>query len=727
MWKLKSGYLASVVITLFFLAGCGVEEEDRFVQWDTYQGDASSSNYSSLTQINRENVDQLEVAWTYRTGDLSEDDRSRMETNPIVVDGTMYGASPYLKVFAIDAETGEEKWMFDPFEGSAGSGDMRSVVYWEDGPDRRILFSAGNWLYALDAGTGSLISGFGTDGKVDLNRGLGVDPETISVRSPSPGIVHDDLLIMGSATGEGYDAAPGHIRAYDIRTGELTWRFNTVPQPGEPGVETWEDMSEEELRTQGGANNWTGMALDTERGIVYVPLGSATYDFYGGNRPGENLYANSLLALDAATGEYVWHYQTIHHDLWDFDLPAPPNLLTVEIDGRKVDAVSQTTKHGFLFVFDRETGEPLFPIEERPVPTDTRIESEQPWPTQPFPVKPEPLTRQNFTEDQVTDISPESREAVLARYRNYRNEGLFTPPDPDGSIMFPSTWGAAGWGGAAHNPDTGILFVNASEVVEVITVQQVAEETSSAATPYDRGESFYRQNCAMCHGFSREGQHPVIPSLTGISEYSSREEVLYIIENGGARMPAFPNITDEETDAIMAFLFEERTEADIPEDQVVESAGEGESGDPDESEGRFLNLTAYREFTDPDGYPAIKPPWGTLNAIDLNTGETKWRVPLGEYAELTEQGILDTGTKSMGGPIVTGGGLVFIAATMDGRMRAFDEDTGEVLWETELPAGGYATPATYMVNGKQYLVIAAGGGRGSESGDYYVAFSLPGN
>jgi quinoprotein glucose dehydrogenase len=450
-------------------------------------------------------------------------------------------------------------------------------------------------------------------------------------------------------------------------------------------------------------------------------LGSPTYDFYGGNRPGENIHGNSLIALDAGTGEYVWHYQTIHHDLWDYDLPAPPNLLTVEKDGEKIDAVAQVTKHGFVFLFNRETGEPLFQIEEQPVPP-SNIESEEAWPTQPFPIKPEPIIRHHFSEEMVTDVFPELRDTVLARYRSYRYEGLFTPPDPAGTIFFPSTWGAANWGGAAHNPNSGVLFINASELVEISTVTRLAEETPSGGALYDIGESFYRQNCAMCHGVSREGQHPINPPLIDINEKSSKDEVLNVIVNGGGRMPAFPNITEEEKNAIVAHLFEEKTESNGSGHQETEGVEENS-----ESNGRFINLTAYREFRDPNGYPAIEPPWGTLNAIDLNTGEIKWKVPLGEYQELIEKGIHDAGTKSIGGPIATGGGLVIIAATVDEKIRAFDEDTGEILWETSLPTGGYATPSTYMVNGKQYLVIAAGGGRGSERGDYYVAFTLSEN
>jgi quinoprotein glucose dehydrogenase len=526
----------------------------------------------------------------------------------------------------------------------------------------------------------------------------------------SPGIIYKDLLIMGSAVGEGKDAAPGHIRAYDVRTGKINWIFHTIPQPGEPGFETWEGMDEESLNKRGGVNNWVGMSLDKNRGIVYVPLGSPVYDWYGGNRPGKNLYGNSLLALDAGTGERIWHFQAVHHDLWDYDLPAPPNLLTVEKDGESIDVVAQITKHGFIFVFNRETGEPLFPIEEKPV-LQSNIEAEAPWPTQPFPTKPEPFARQEITPDNVTDISQEAREYVLEELEQYRNEGLFTPGDPKGSIMMPGTTGAGRWGGAAHDPESGILYVNSSELPSILTVQW--QQTDRSSSP---GEAFYVQNCAACHGMDREGQHPDFPGLNNIKETRSKEEVLGIIGRGASMMPAFPTISEEEKKAIIAYLFDQENDF-IEEDSTVM---EGDS-----RYGQYVGVNPHKRFVDQDGYPAIKPPWGTLNAIDINSGEIKWKVPLGTYPELAERGITDTGMPSMGGPIATAGGLIFIGGTEDKKFRAFDKDNGELLWETTLPAAGFATPSTYMSGGRQYVVIAAGGGRGTEPGDYYVAFALP--
>lgn len=709
LWRHWSYFLLIVI-----LVGCQSVPESN--GWEVYKADSKSSSYSSLNQINKENVDQLEVAWTYRTDDLGEDSYSTIETNPIVVDDILYGASPLLKVFALDATTGREIWSFDPFGEDRASGYMRSVVYWEDGNDKRILFSAGTNLFSVNAETGKLITDFGDNGKVDLNVGLGRDPDEISVKASSPGIIYEDLLIMGSAVGEGYESAPGHIRAYDVRSGERAWIFHTIPQPGESGSETWAGGPSDSLSQRGGVNNWAGMSLDEERGIVYIPLGSPTYDFYGGDRLGKNLYANSLLALDAATGEYIWDYQTIHHDLWDYDLPAPPNLVTLKKGGKEIEAVAQVSKLGFTYVLDRETGEPVYTIEEQPVP-GSNIESEETWPTQPFPSKPESFIRQEITEEDWANRSASIYDSVSTKFKEYRYDGLFTPPDPKGSIVFPSTRGGANWGGAAYDPNSDLLFINANETPEISTVKKVDQSFAPGKSLYKRGASFYNQNCANCHGVDLEGQHQIYPPLDNISEDYSKEEVLTIIEEGGGMMPAFQNITKEEKSAIIAFLFNKKSEEPNSKNSVHETE------DIDGNTGRYINLTAYSKFEAPDGFPAINPPWGTLNAIDLNTGEITWRIPLGTHPDVESKE--PTGMESWGGPIVTKGGIVFIGATKDRKFRAYDKETGKLLWETILPTGGFATPSTYMSNGKQYVVIAAGGGRGTTPGDYYVAFALP--
>jgi quinoprotein glucose dehydrogenase len=704
-------------LIVLLIVGCGKNVEVDYSNWTVYNGDATSSSYSELDQINKENVNHLEIAWIYSSKDISENARSNMQTNPIIIGDVLYGASPLLKIFALDAKNGDEKWTFDPFEGERGRGVLRGLVYWESGRDKRIIFPAGNWIHALNAESGALIPEFGDSGRVDLRVGLGKESETISVRATSPGVIYKNLLIQGSAVGENYNSAPGHIRAYDVRTGQIVWTFHTIPQKGEPGFETWEDMTEENLFIRGGNNNWAGMSLDQKRGIVYIPLGSPSYDFYGGNRPGKNLYGNTLLALDAKTGNYIWHFQTIHHDLWDYDLPAPPNLLTIQKDGKNIDVVAQVTKTGFIFIFDRDTGEPIFPIEDRAVPP-SNITSERAWPTQPHPTLPKPFVRQGFVESDLTDISSEAHRFALSQYTGFRSGQLFTPPDTIGTIHFPSTHGGANWGGAAHDPNTGILYVNANEQPELITLARIIEEPPPVGSLYDIGSAFYRLNCAMCHGNNLEGQHPTHPALNNIQDISTKEAILTIVEKGGGLMPAYPNITDEEKDAIIAFLYGDRESLSNETNRQIATPIL-------EQNIRYINTTSYRDFVDNDGYPAVKPPWGTLNAIDINSGEILWQVTLGVYPELIEKGIPPTGSVNWGGPIATAGGLIFIAATGDKMFRAFDQLTGDLVWETKLPFAAFAKPATYMIDGKQYIVIAAGGGRGTESGDIYIAFSLP--
>ncbi len=700
------------------VTGCGSDtavdlNDPALREWRVYHGDKAATHYSALDQINVDNVHLLEVAWTFSTGDLT-DRRSELQCNPIVVGTLLYCTTTQGKAFAVNAATGEPVWTYDPFSRAPGApGTNRGVVYWDDGgEDRRIFVVGGQYLHAVDALTGEPVLSFGDSGVVDLKEGLGRDVSDLYVTSNTPGVIYGDLLIQGTRVGEALPAAPGHIRAYDVRTGEIVWTFHTIPQPGEFGYETWPP---EAYTYIGGANNWAGMALDEERGIVFVPTGSAAADFHGGNRVGENLFANSVIALNAATGERIWHYQTVRHDIWDYDLPTQPNLVTVRRGGRRIEAVAQITKTGHVFVFDRETGEPLFPIEEVPV-GESDLVGEVPWPTQPVPVRPAPFTRQVFTEDMITDISPEAHAAVLERYRQARSGGIFIPPSTGGTIVFPGFNGGGEWGGAAYDVETGVLYVNATEMPWIMTMVGVPPSSGDAATT---GRRVYALNCAGCHGTDRAGDASgTFPSLVDVDARLSAAEIASILENGRGFMPSFGHLSADNRNALISYLLDPSS-AETGEDAATVVGSDDPASVP-------YTHTGYNRFLDPEGYPAIKPPWGTLNAIDLNTGEYLWTVPLGEFEELTARGIPRTGTENYGGPTVTAGGLIFIGATADEKFRAFDKRTGEVLWETDLPAGGYATPATYEIDGRQYVVIAAGGGKvGTPSGDQYVAFALP--
>lgn len=681
--------------------------------WAVYLGDPSSSQYSSLRQITPENVNRLRVAWTYHCGDARANNRSQIQCNPLVIEGVLFGTSPQLKLFALNAATGKELWRFDPFAGGSRrpSGLNRGLVYWADGADKRILFAANQFLYSVDAETGKLDPSFGDGGQVNLKANLGRDVHDLELSANTPGVIYQDLLIIGMRLGEGpAPAAPGHIRAYNVRTGELVWRFNTIPQPGEYGYETWPPDAYTHI---GGANVWTGMAVDAERGLVFCPTGSAAFDFWGGDRIGQDLFANCLIALDAKTGERRWHYQLVHHDLWDRDLPAPPNLVTVTHDGKRIDALAQCTKSGHVFVFNRETGEPLFPIEEIAVPPSP-LQGESTWPTQPLPVKPAPFARQLFTYDLITDISPESHREVLNRFAQIRPHTPFQPPSEEGTIIFPGFDGGAEWGGAATDPE-GILYVNANEMPWILTM--VKTRTQGEA-PLASGKAIFTQICAACHGLDRKGNAAQnVPTLEKLEERVKKADALALLETGRGVMPSFGFLNERQKQMVVDFLYGETSAANSNREEAISGA---------DVLGRIpYTHTGYNRWLDSNGYPAVKPPWGTLNAIDLNTGEYRWRTTLGEIPELSQQGIPPTGTENYGGPIVTDGGLLFIGASKDEHIRAFDKRTGKELWRTKLPAGGYATPATYMVDGTQYLVIACGGGKmGTKSGDAYVAFAL---
>ncbi|MGA2015725.1 MAG: PQQ-binding-like beta-propeller repeat protein [Opitutaceae bacterium] len=674
--------------------------------WPEYLGDPERSHYSSLAQINTSNVGQLRVAWEFHSGDFGQ-----VQCNPIVVGGVLYGATATSQIFALDAATGRQLWRFsDPRNVNEYDND-RGVTYWPGGASPRVLCTIGPWLYALDAGSGAMIPDFGVDGRVSLKVGLGPQAQEKFVVSTTPGTLFGDLLIMPTRVGEDQDAAPGYIQAFNVRTGTLGWVFRTMPFPGDRGYETWSKDAYKNIDV-GSANCWAGMAIDRKRGILYVPTGSAAPDFWGGHRLGQDLYADCLLALEAATGRLLWCRQLVHHDIWDRDCPSPPALLTVRHAGRAVEAVAQTTKTGFVFLFDRLTGEPLFPIEEKPFPKSS-LDGEQAWPTQPVPARPAPYARQALGAD---DISPyaENRDALLAQLRAART-GLFQPFGKDDTILFPGFDGGGEWGGPAVDPD-GVLYVNANEMAWIASVSDAPKEADLAKM--GAGQRLYTVYCATCHGPERKGLPAGgIPSLVGVGSRLARPEVLNLVSTGRRMMPGFTTLSQSDREAVVGYLF--------GDEKAPEGAGapEAAAGAPPRNPYRF---NGYNRFVDSRGHPAITPPWGSLTAIDLNTGEQVWRVTLGEFRDLTARGIAPTGCENYGGPVATAGGLLFIAATKDGMFRAFDKRSGRLLWKVDLPAGGFATPSTYEVAGRQYVVVACGGAKlDTPKGDSYVAFALP--
>ncbi len=673
--------------------------------WTEYNGDGARSHYSTLNQITPDNVQQLQVAWTYASGGADTvGNRSQMQCNPIVVGGILYGVSANTQAFAVDAATGKEHWktQLPDTDGTTS----RGVTYWTDGIERRIFFGAGNGVYALNPTSGELIRAFGQNGRINLLEGITRPGADEYVRSNTPNTIYKNLLIVGARVSEGETALLGDIRAYDVQTGRKAWTFHTIPQPGEPGYATWAPANPRERL--GGANAWAGMAIDRQRGIVYIPTGSAAFDFYGGNRKGDNLYANCLLALDAATGKRLWHFQFVHHDIWDRDPPAPPNLLTVTHAGKKVDAVAQITKQGHVFIFDRVTGKPLFPVIEKAFPTDG-VAGEYPSQTQPIPLKPAPFTRQTFTEK---DINPwaSNRAEIAATLNKARTGSPYMPLNSAMTIFFPGTDGGAQWGGAATDPD-GLIYIPAKQNPCYSTLIPSEQPMANTGKVSVTGANLYALNCKACHGANRQGNHDgSYPSLLGVDTRLSTGAIHQVLAKGRGMMPSFSHLPEAERNAIVDFLQNKTTSA--------QSGNVKKSGLP-------YQHTGYNRWYDSKGYPVSAPPWGTLTAIDLNAGEHRWQVPLGEYPELTAKGIAPTGTDNYGGPLVTGSGLLFIAASRDSQLRAIDKKTGKTLWQAPLPTAGFASPTTYSVGGKQYIVIACGGGKlGRKSGDRYVAFAL---
>ncbi|KAA9349397.1 pyrroloquinoline quinone-dependent dehydrogenase [Larkinella humicola] len=677
-------------------------EEVSDADWEEYNGNAEKNHYSSLNQITTENVSQLTKVWEYASGGAdSVGNQTQMQCNPIIIDGVLYGVSAGSQAFALDAATGRERWK-TALADETFKMTSRGVTYWAEGTTKRIFFAYGHLLYALDAVSGKPVTTFGQAGKINLRDGLARTGADDYVISNTPGIIFENLIIVGTRVSEGPTALKGDIRAYDVRTGRLAWTFRTVPAPGEAGYDTWPKDGHLNV---GGANNWMGMAIDRKRGIVYAPTGSAAFDFYGGNRLGANLFANCLLALNARTGRRIWHYQLVHHDIWDRDPPAPPNLLTVVQEGRKIDAVAQITKQGQVFVFDRVTGKPLFPIEEKPFPASD-IPGEKAYPTQPIPLKPAPFTRQIFTEKDVNETVA-NREEVLSQLRASRTGTPYNPLGRERTLFFPGTDGGAQWGGAAVDPN-GVIYIPAKEIPVYSSLTDAPKPMAVSSA-----EKLYATHCGACHGADRRGDHSgAYPSLLAIADRMKPAAIQELLQKGRGMMPAFSHLSSAERNAIVDFISGKKTA------QNPVATSQARTWVP------YIH-TGYNRWYDSKGYPVSRPPWGTLTAIDLNTGDHRWQIPLGEFPALTKQGIPPTGTDNYGGPVVTAGGLIFIAATLDEKLRVFDRQTGKLLWETQLPAAGYATPATYSVQGKQYVVIACGGGKlKTRSGDRYVAFAL---
>jgi quinoprotein glucose dehydrogenase len=721
---IKKNFSLVSFFALIFSTGC----KNNNLTWNIYKADAESSSYSPLELINKENVHELKVAWIFNPGDtISGSTRlEKSECNPIVIDNIMYATSARHRLYAINASNGKLVWSFDPFNGAKGGGVNRGVTYWEDGDDKRILFTAGDNLFAVNAKAGKLITSFGDSGKVSMNVGIRDNPELISIKPTSPGIIYKDLLIIGNEVSELYGAQPGYVRAYNVRTGKLEWTFHTIPKPGEPGYETW---PKDAWKYAGGANDWGGMSVDEKRGMVFLATGSPTYDFYGADRKGENLFGNCVVALNANTGKYIWHFQTVHHDLWDYDLPAPPNLVTIIKDAKEIDAVAQTSKIGFLYVLDRETGQSLFPVEERKVPASD-VPGEEAWPTQPFPLKPAAYVRQYMTVDDLTNFSAEAHDSLIEKFKSLQYEGLFTPPSLKGTLNLPGTIGGSEWGGAAYDPATHILYVNGNNTPEIDLLQKIEPgKELKNVSPYSAGKKIYMTYCASCHKENRNGD-AVYPSLIDLQKRMTKDEVLNKIEQGSGRMPGFSGVIKGQEESIIAFLFQaqdkkfSQRENDLSEIQSNNLSHGDTIENAKYDTAIYLNVTPYADFTDRNGHPAIKPPWGTLNAINLNTGEYEWKIPVGNDSALQEKGATITGLPSMPGPIVTAGGIVFFCGAHDKKFFAFDKTTGKLLWETTLPAAGSSTPCTYMTNGKQYVALSVGGNKENPAG-YVTAFSLP--
>lgn len=705
-------------LSVSLMLACG-PQQPTYLSWAKTGGGSENLKYSALQQIDTTNYAKLSVAWVYHTENNDSTKFGPMECNPIVVNGVMYGVSPKLKLFAVNAATGKEIWTFNPADSAANktwhrtSVNMnRGVAYWEKENDKRIIYTVGPIVFCVNATTGKLVPSFGTDGGINLVNGLDRDPSKLFVAPTSPVMVYNNLFFVSGLVGE---ETPGHIRAFDVQTGKQQWIFHTIPYPQDKGYETWDDTTA--YRHMGSTNSWAGFSLDEKRGILFAPTGNPTNDFYGGNRTGKGLYGNSLLAIDAVTGKLKWHFQTVHHDVWDMDLPAPPALVTVTHKGKQIDAVAQTTKTGFVFLLDRETGKPLFPVKEMPVNTATTLENEKLWPTQPMPVIPKPLVRQSFDSADLNDIVDARSYAFIKKtFLDYGPSKIFTPPSVKGTIVLPGYDGGAEWGGPAFDPETQLLYVNTNEMAWLLNMVENKKNNKSLLTNYEAGKIIYTQNCMKCHGTEMQGGGNY-PSLIGVGKKYTVSTFSQLVTTGKRMMPGNNVLTNTEKTALASYVL------NVKNAQQVKYTGELSKLLPPQK--TTYGFTGYNKFLTPEGYPAIRPPWGSLTAIDLKTGAHVWKIPFGEFEALKAKGIAATGRENYGGPVVTKGGLLFIGASADGKFRIIHKRTGKILREIDLPAPGVATPSIYEVNGKQYVVIACGGSKwGGKTSDAYVAFTL---
>lgn len=676
------------------LAG-GVTAQVADTSW-TYNGGSDGDHYSPLSQIGPANVGQLKQAWRF---DFAP---GGLEAQPLMVDRTLYGFTPNGDVVALDAATGALKWRFPT---GLNGGQTRGIATHGTGPNRRLLFGIRNFLYAVDAQTGKAIAGFGDNGRIDLRNDLRGPAEQNAAYLTSPGAIYGDLIIIGSQVSESTPASPGDIRAYNVKTGKLAWKFHTVPHPGEPGAETW---PKDAHLTQGGANAWSGVVVDQQRGLAFVATGSAADDFYGGERPGNNRFANSVIALNAATGKLVWDFQAVRHDIWDLDFGSPPTLMTITRNGRKVDIVAATNKTSYIYAFERATGKPIFPINEVEFPA-SEVPGEWTAKTQPIPTLPRPLSRVEITAADLTDRTPAAAAWARGVYpRLAKPTRIFTPMAMGReTLVFAGFTGGALWGGMSAAPN-GVLYVNATNRPGVSSIVESSSLLSSGV-----GEGVYRTQCASCHSIDRTGGGG--PSLVEIGNRRTNEQIAATIKNGIGRMPGFPNLSPVQLNNVVAYL---TTGADLPGTPKPPVSLQGREAP---SKTRYTS-TGNRNFVDPEGFPGTKPPWGTLNAINMNTGEYLWTVPFGVTNNLP----MSFGGGSAGGSVVTASGLLFIGATADQKVRAFDAKSGKILWEQALPASAQATPITYRVNGKQYVVFttsARGGGPAAARADNSQAIS----